>query len=298
MTWLEARLNGRGSALPLLADYFALTKPGIVRLVLVVTALAFYMGSGPGLDWLRLGQTLVGTALAAAGAGALNQVLEREPDALMRRTRQRPLPAGRLRAPEAAAFGLALSLGGVLYLALVVNALTALLAALTLVGYLLVYTPLKRRSSLCTFVGAVPGAVPVMAGWAAARGTVEPGAWLLLGILFLWQLPHFLALGWLHREDYAQAGFQMLTLEDPNGRYTAAQALIYTAALVPLALWPAVLGLTRPAFLWLALLLGLAFLAASGQFLLRPSRRAALALFRASLVYLPLLLGAMALLKA
>ena len=190
-----------------LGDFLELTKPGITTMVLITTCLGFYLGSGGSYSVRLLLATLLGTGLVAAGGAALNHLLERETDALMRRTANRPLPAGRMQPMSALVFGLALALAGLAELWLEVNELTALLGGAALVGYLAIYTPMKRVTSLATLVGAVPGAVPPMMGWTGASGQLETGAWVLFGILFLWQLPHFLAIGWLCREDYAQAGF-------------------------------------------------------------------------------------------
>lgn len=279
-------------------DYVSLTKPRITLLVLVTAAAGFWLASGPSLDLLLLGHTLFGTALVAAGTSAMNQVLEREVDGRMARTRARPLPAGRLRTAPAAAFAGILAAGGTAYLALAVNGLTALLAALAFLLYDLGYTPLKRVHSLATLVGAIPGALPIAGGWAAARGELGAGALALFAILFFWQLPHFLALAWLYRDEYRAAGLAILTAGDPGGRATRHQAFIYTLTLVPVSLLPASLGLAGGLYFAVALLLGVLFLGASVAFSRRPATGTALRLFRFSLLYLPLLLLTLALDKA
>ncbi|MGH9363600.1 MAG: heme o synthase, partial [Thermoanaerobaculia bacterium] len=277
-----------------LADLVELTKPGITLMVVLTAGLGFLLARGDArLSWLLLVHTLVGTGLVSAGASALNHLLEREVDARMRRTAERPLPAGRLDPDLALLFGVGLAVAGLLELALAVNLLTALLGALALAGYLFAYTPLKRVSPLNTVVGAVPGAIPPLMGWAAVRDGLDPAAWALFGILFLWQMPHFLAIAWLCREDYARAGFPMLTVHDPEGTRTARQVILYGAALVPISLLPAVQGLLGVPYFLGALLLGLAYLAFGLDFARRRSTPAARRLMLASILYLPALLAAM-----
>ncbi len=275
------------------ADFVELTKPRITALVVVTAAIGLLLASGgavgPGLALA----TLAGTALVAAGGSALNHVLERDTDALMRRTARRPLPAGRLDPDRALVFGVAISIAGLALLALAANLLTALLGAVALAGYVFVYTPLKRVTSLATVVGAVPGAIPPVMGWAAASGGLDSGAAVLFGILFLWQLPHFLAIAWLCREDYAAAGFPMLPVLDPGGRSTGRQALLYGAALVPVSLLPSALGLSGLVYLLGALVLGLAFLGFCVAFTLTFSTGAARRLLLASILYLPGVLAVM-----
>ena len=272
------------------ADFLQLTKPRITLLVVLTTLVGFLEGSGRPRDIELLLHTLVGTALVAAAAGALNQLAERRSDALMRRTMSRPLPAGRLGAGPAAAFGLLLLGGGTAYLLLAVNALAATLALLTAASYLLAYTPLKKVTSLATVIGAVPGAIPPMIGWAASRGTLDAGAWVLFGIVFFWQMPHFLAIAILYRRDYERAGFRVLPVADPDGRSTGRQALLYAATLLPLSLLPSFVGLAGPWYFAGALALGVLFLAASARVLARPGDVSrARSLFRFSLLYLPAL---------
>lgn len=285
--------NADAAAIPVVrtrtGDYVALAKPRLNFLV-VVSALAGYaMAGGETGDGLRLIATVLGTALVAGGASAFNQIIERQPDALMRRTRLRPLPDGRLQAREALAFAAVISLAGVVILWAGANLLSAAVALVTLLIYAVVYTPLKQRTSFSTVVGAIPGALPPAIGWAAARGSLSQGAWVLFGIVFLWQLPHFLAIAWMYREDYARAGFPMLPVIEPDGRSTARQAVIYSAALLPLSLAPTLIGMTGALYFWGALALTLGFLAAAVKFAATRTMGDARRLFFASIIYLPLL---------
>ena len=272
------------------AALLQLTKPRITLMVLVSSAAGFTIGSSGRPDPRLLLAALLGIGLVAGGSSALNQLLERDIDSLMERTRKRPLPTGRVTPAAALAFAAAISIFGILFLALAVNPLTALLAAIALLSYVLVYTPLKRVSSLSTLVGAIPGALPIMGGWSAARGELGPGAWAVFGILFFWQLPHFLALAWLFREDYRRGGLQMLGVTDPTGHQTRSQAVLYALALIPASLLPALLGLSGSLYALVALSLGLAYLAAAVRFWFRADSPTARGLFRTSLIYLPLLL--------
>jgi protoheme IX farnesyltransferase len=281
-----------------LNDWLVLAKARITALVLVTTAAGYMLGSRATVDFGRLGLTLVGTALSAAGAGALNQVAERRADALMRRTASRPVAAGRIGPLQGLVFGLALGSAGVLWLAFLVNPLTGVLALITIGLYIGVYTPLKRRTSLNTLVGAVPGAIPPVMGWTAAKGTIDPGAWALFAILFLWQLPHFLAIAWMYREDYARAGFAMLPVVDPGGEWTGRQAVLATAALLPVSLLPTLLGLTGAYYFFGALALTLAFAAFALGLALSRRRVAARRLLLASVTYLPILLALLVLDRA
>lgn len=284
-----------GSAPLRASDFFALTKPRIVLLVLLTAAVGFYLAAPPEVGMILFIHTLVGTALVAAGSGALNQVAESDVDALMTRTSQRPLPAGRLPRPASAAFAATLGALGTGYLAVFVNPLTAGLAVATLASYVLLYTPLKRRTSLSTLVGAVPGALPILGGWTATgTGLVAP-AWSLFGIMFLWQMPHFLALAWLYRDDYARAGLRMLSVGDEDGRRTFRQALLYAAALIPVSLTPTVAGLAGLLYFSGALVLGLWFTGAAVLAVRSRSTSAARRLFLVSIAYLPGLLGLLAL---
>jgi len=275
-------------------DLVALTKPRVVLMVLVTTLMGYDVALTGPADYLRMIHLLIGSLLAAGGTLALNQYRERDLDARMDRTRARPLPAGRLQPLEAWLFGVALTLAGTAYLAALVNPLVALVTLATTMLYLFAYTPLKRRTPLCTLVGAVAGALPPVAGWAAARGDVAPGAWVLFAILFLWQLPHTLAIARLYRDDYARAGVRVLPVVDPDGASTGRQVVLACVALVSVSLLPAVAGWTGPIYLAGALVLGLAFSAVGVEQALVPSPRAARHVLLASLIYLPLLLGLMA----
>lgn len=272
-------------------DFLELTKPRITTLVVITAAVGYAVGAR-GFEPAFFAALLLGTAMVAGGASALNQHAERELDARMERTRHRPLPAGRLTPGEALAFGLALSGSGIVLLS-TINVLTPALGAAALASYVLLYTPLKRLTSLCTVVGAVPGAIPPMMGWAAARGTLGSGGWSLFAVLFLWQLPHFLAIGWIYREDYARAGFPMLTVLDRDGRSTGRQMMLYSAALIPVTLVAGAAATAGAVYLWSALALGLVFFGASFRFAWTRSVAAAKVLFLISVLYLPLLLGLM-----
>jgi heme o synthase len=283
----------RDAATHRFADFITLAKPRLNLLVLVTTAAGLYLAAPEGVPSAVLVHTLVGTALVAGGAAALNQVWERHTDALMRRTRQRPVASGRLRAPEGWWFGLALSGAGLVELAAGVNVISAAVAACTLGSYVLVYTPLKRRTSLATLVGGVPGALPAVIGWVAATGTLTLPAWVLFGIVFFWQMPHFLAIAWLYRDDYAAAGIPLLPVLEPDGRRTARQALLYSAALWPVSLMPPLVGLGGAAYTMIATVLGFTLIALSARFACDRSTTAARRLFLFSITYLPLLLGAL-----
>jgi protoheme IX farnesyltransferase len=275
-----------------IADLLEMTKPGITSMVALTAALGYLLAGGALMSW-QLAATLLGTVLVAAGASVLNQFWERGSDALMRRTAGRPLPAGRIDPDLALLFGVAVGIAGLLELALAVNALTAALGAVALAGYVFVYTPLKKRSSLATVVGAIPGALPPMMGWCAVRGEVDLAAWALFGILFFWQMPHFLAIAWLCREDYARAGFPMLPVLDPGGSWTGRQSVLYGAALVPVSLLPSLLGLTGRIYFGGALALGVAYLGFCLAFAGRRSTGGARRLMLASLLYLPAVLVVM-----
>jgi protoheme IX farnesyltransferase len=270
-------------------DYVALTKPRVNLLVLVTTTIGFHLGNLGRTDLALLFHTVVGTFLVASGAAAFNQVLERDVDARMRRTMARPLPSGRVSATDAALFAAALSLTGILQLGFGANWLAATLATITLASYALVYTPLKRVTSLATIIGAVPGALPPVIGWAASRGSIGVEAWVLFAIVFFWQMPHVLAVSWLYREDYARGGIRVLPVEDPNGRSTAFQMVNYAAALVPISLLPTVVGIAGRAYLAGAIVLGVALLAMTIRFARNRTPEGARRLFGASLVYLPIL---------
>jgi protoheme IX farnesyltransferase len=279
-------------ARPRMADYVELTKPRVAVLVLFTVGAGVLLASGRDFQFLVLLHTVFGTALVAAGASALNQWLERDSDALMRRTEKRPLPSGRLQALEVFVFGLLLALAGVLYLALTLNRLTAaLVAAITFILYVAVYTPLKRRTPLNTLVGAVPGALPPIIGWCAVRGEFTQEAGILFLILFLWQVPHFLAIAWIYRDEYGRAGLRMLPVVDRDGRRTAQNMILYCLALLAVSLQPVLLGSAGVLYLGGAVLLGLAFLATAVGFQRWRSLCQARRVLRASLLYLPGLLA-------
>ena len=281
-----------------LPDYLELTKPRVTTLVLTSTLVGFYVGTTGRVDFWLLLHTLVGTGLAAAGSATLNQFLERTPDKLMKRTENRPLPSERLKPKSALVFGIALSLCGTAYLAIQVNFLSSLLALAVLASYLFLYTPLKQKTSLCTLIGAFPGAAPPVIGWTAATGMLDLRAASLFLILFLWQFPHFFAIAWMYREDYKRAGFQMLPLQDNRGIVTGQQILIYTMSLIPVSLLPSLLGMTRLVYLGGAVALGLLFLYYAFRAAHYRTAAEARRLLKASVIYLPLLLALMVLDKA
>ncbi len=273
-----------------LGDFCELTKPRLSGLVLFTTAVGCWLGMRSAAQAPLFLSTMIGTALVVAGANALNQWAERDQDRLMLRTRHRPVPTGRLHPDSAHRFGAALVLAGVVYLALAANLLAAGLAVVSAVSYLALYTPMKSASALCTLVGAIPGALPPVIGWAAMRGTLGPEAWALFAILFIWQLPHFLGIALLYRDDYARAGFCMLPLTEPHGFVTARQIVLYGLVLVPASLFPSFLGLAGACYGIGALLLSAAFLAIGVRAALVRSTVCARHLFLASVAYLPLLL--------
>ncbi len=272
-----------------LSDFVALAKPRLNLLVVVSAMAGYVMAGGDTRDAVTMLSVAVGTLLVAGGASAINQVIERVPDSLMRRTRRRPMPDGRLTAVEALLFAAAITAAGLAVLVLGANVLSALIAFVTLAIYAAIYTPLKRMSSFSTVVGAIPGALPPVIGWAAAENALSRGAWVLFGILFLWQLPHFLAIAWMYRDDYAQAGFPMLPVIEPDGRSTARQSVIYSAALLPLALAPTLVGMAGATYFGAALVLTLFFVFLAVRFGLSRSVTDARRLFFGSIVYLPLL---------
>ena len=275
------------------AVFCELIKARLTFLVLLTTMVGFYVGFRGAIDPLLLLHTLFGTGLVASGAAALNQFLERQHDARMRRTEDRPLPSGRLLPDTALMFGGVSSAAGLVDLALAVNLETSVLGAITLCSYLFIYTPLKRVTTLNTAIGAVPGALPPLMGWTAARGEINVEGWSLFAILFFWQLPHFLAIAWMYRDDYAKAGFAMLPVYDSDGRRTARQTVSHTLGLLPISLCPFLLKLAGVVYLAGALVLGVAFLWQAVQFSHDLTARRARQLFYASILSLPLLLGLM-----
>ncbi|MFQ5839383.1 MAG: heme o synthase [Candidatus Methylomirabilales bacterium] len=277
------------------ADFLALTRPRVVVMVLVTTFVGFYVASVGAPDYVRLLHTLVGMALAAGGTLALNQYLERDVDARMERTRLRPLPDGRLQPIGVLVFGVAITSGGLLYLAFFVHVLSASLTAISVGSYLFLYTPLKRKTSLCSVVGAVPGALPPVIGWGAARGELGLEAWVLFGILFLWQIPHSLAIARLYRDDYARAGIRVLPVVEPDGGSTGRQIVSHCLALLAVGLLPTLIGLAGSVYFFGAIVLGLMFLGCGIILAISRSEASARLLLFASLVYLPVQLGLMAL---
>jgi protoheme IX farnesyltransferase len=293
-----------------LLDYIDLTKPRLNVLVVASSAAGYYLGAqtgrdpsglqglatlqpSSGVDAGLMALAVIGTALVAGGAAVLNQVYEHRTDALMRRTRLRPLPDGRIALSDARAFGVVLSASGLLLLATRTNWLAAALALLTLIVYLAIYTPMKRRTSLATLIGAVPGALPPLIGWTASHGSIAPGGAALFTILFLWQIPHFMAISWLYRDDYGEAGFPMLPVIEPDGRRAGMQALLYSAALIPVSLLPTLVGVSGKPYAGIALLLGIALTILAFRFARTRGDDSARALFLGSITYLPLLWTAM-----
>lgn len=275
-------------------DYLALTKPRVVVMVLITTFVGFYLASPAGLNWLLLCHTLIGVALAAGGTLALNQYLERDLDARMLRTKERPLPEGRLQPDEALGFGVAIAAGGLIYLTLLANPLSGLVTAVSVGSYLFLYTPLKQKTPLCLMVGAVPGALPPVTGWVAASGQWPLEAWVLFTILFLWQIPHSLSIAVLYREDYARADFQLLPVVEPEGTTTGRQIVVYSLALLAVGLLPTTLHLAGTMYFVTAFVLGLVMLVCGVMLAKSHSAAAARRLLFASLIYLPALLVVMA----
>ena len=273
----------------LLSDYVALTKPRLNFLVVITAGVGYYLGASRDLSVLKLVEAIVGTALVAGGAAGLNQVYERETDGLMWRTRKRPVAAGRLTVKESTIFSLALSAAGLAMLATSANLLAAGLALLTLISYNVVYTPMKRRSQLATLVGAVPGALPPMIGWAAAQGRLTPEAWALFAIVFVWQIPHFMAIAWLYRDDFRRAGFPLLPVVNTDGKSTARQAVIFSVLLLPISLVPFLLHAAGTIYAAGAIAGGLGILALSMSFASQRIDERARRLFLASITYLPIL---------
>jgi protoheme IX farnesyltransferase len=287
-------------AKPEMKDYIELTKPRITWLILMSTGIGYFFGLPSGAfrwmgwqSWLSLITTLIGTALIASGSAALNQWYERESDFKMRRTKSRPIPGGRMLANRALIFGWALAAAGFLTLWLGVNLLSGLLGLITLICYLFVYTPMKQRSSLSTVVGALPGAMPPMIGYAAAAGVLTSQAWALFAILFVWQFPHFLAIAWMYKDDYSRAGIRMLPVVEPDGKSTARQIVGYASTLIPVSLFPTMLGMTGKIYVVGALLLGGWFLYVGVRVAFDRTVKRARQVLLASVIYLPLIYGLM-----
>jgi len=278
------------------ADYWSLTKPDVNFLIAITTFAGFWLALPSGTSsfpWTRLISTLLGTLLVAAGTGTLNQYIERRFDAQMRRTARRPLAAGRLEPAAVLRFGIVLSGAGAIYLAVAVNALASMLAVFTLASYLFVYTPLKRKSPLCTLAGAFPGAMPPLIGWAAASGRLSLGAWVLYGIVFLWQFPHFMAIAWMYREDYARAGYLVLPFGERRGPFMAWQSLAPALLLIPLSLTPTFLSHAGLIYLIEALVLSSGFVFYAARLVMLRSNAVARRLLLASIIYLPALFALM-----
>ena len=278
-------------------DYIELTKPRITWLILMSTGIGYFFGlpshAWRDINWLLLLHTILGTGLIASGTAALNQWYERAADLKMHRTAGRPLPSGRLMAGRALAFGIALSVAGFVELWLGVNLLSGLIGAFTLASYLFLYTPMKQRTWWSTTVGAIPGAMPPMIGYAAAAGVITRESWVLFAILFLWQFPHFYSIAWMYKEDYARAGIRMLPVVEPDCRSTARQIVLYGIALIPVSLVPGMLGMTGRIYLIGALILGLVYLYSGVRVALERTLVRARAVLLTSVLYLPLIYGLM-----
>jgi protoheme IX farnesyltransferase len=271
--------------------FIELTKPRIAFMLVLTAAAGFYLGTKGSFDWVLFTNTLIGIALLAFGVATLNQYIERRTDALMNRTARRPLPTGKLTDTEALVFGLALCVVSEIYLLVLANPLTAALGIVVIVGYVLLYTPLKTRTTACTAIGAIPGAMPPLMGWTAAANEITLGAWVLFALLFLWQFPHFLAIAWMYRDEYAKAGIKMLPAVEPEGRITARQIVLFAIMMVPISLAPFFLGSASLAYLAGACILGVWFLyesiaAARAKTVLRARK-----LLMVSVIYLPLIFG-------
>lgn len=292
MSAVSLRTSGR----PAMADrsevFLELIKPRITVMVLLTVAIGYFCAGSPTATLQGLVHVLIGTALSCSGSGVLNQYLERDVDLFMDRTRFRPLPAQRISTATAVVLGTLLSVGGVLYLAAAVNALAAAVNGLTVLSYVFVYTPMKRVHSLSTLAGAVPGALPPVIGWAAASGSLDAGAAVLFAILFLWQIPHFLAIGWMYREDYAKAGFPMLVVVDERGDATARLMVVYAATLVPVSLALVMAGAAGHLYFWAALMAGSYYTLAAWRTGAERGRAASRRLLLASVLYLPTIFGA------
>ena len=270
-------------------DFVSLTKPRLNFLVLLTTAAAYSLGAGPEATIVDLAHTLVGTFLVAGGAAALNQVWERATDRLMRRTQRRPMAAMRMTAAQGSVFGIVLTIAGAAQLAYFVNPLSAGVALFTTASYIFFYTPLKLRTSLSTIAGALPGALPAVIGWAAATNTLSIEGWVLFGIVFMWQMPHFLAIAWMYRDEYARAGMPLLPVIEPDGRSTGRQAVLYSAVLIPLSMMPTGVGLATAYYLVGAIVLGSILLMMSLEFAVKRDMPTARRLFFGSIIYLPIL---------
>lgn len=286
-----AVLEHKTSIGAIVKDYLELSKARIVFMVVLTTLAGFLMASAGAVQPLLLIHTLIGTAFVAAGTNALNQWWERDLDKKMKRTCRRPLPDGRITPAAAFVFATAISIVGIAYLWVLAGALASILSFVTLTSYLFAYTPLKRITPHSLLIGAVPGAIPPMIGWAAVRGSLDAGAWVLFAILFLWQLPHFLAIGWMYKDDYARAGFHVVSVDDEDGRTSGLQAMVYTVGLLLISVIPSILGMSGMAYLAGALVTGIAFVVSSVAFANARNMRTAKYLFFISILYLPLIMS-------
>ncbi len=288
----SAEIDSEDQRVSLFSDLCELVKIRLSLLVLCTTFVGYLLGIGAAsVNFLLMAATLIGTALSAGGASALNQWWEREHDAGMRRTQDRPLPTGRMHPNDALMLGMFSCATGVVCLGVLVNWLTAFLSLTTILTYVLIYTPMKRLTDLNTLVGAIPGALPPLIGWTAATGQAGLGGWVLFGILWFWQMPHFLAIAWMYKDEYAGAGYVMLTGRDEDGFATARQSVLYAGCLLVISLLPGLIGLNSPIYFFGAFALGLGFVALAVNFLRLRTRAAARLLFFGSIIYLPLLLG-------
>lgn len=278
-----------------IGDMFELTKPRLTLLSVLTTLAGYYVATTGELDVMRLVHTLLGTFLVGGGCGAMNMYAEREFDLQMRRTANRPIPSGRVSPTDALIFGITLSLAGLIYLTLAVNVAAGLVATATFVSYVFWYTPMKRRTTLNTVIGGIPGALPPVIGWVAVRGHLGPEAWILFAVLFFWQMPHFLALAWMYRKDYERAGYKMLPVVDPTCASTSRQILLYTTALLPVSLIPTLFGIAGAVYFVGALVLGIVFVFFAVRLAIYRQNLNAKWVFHYSLIYLPLLLLIMAL---
>jgi protoheme IX farnesyltransferase len=283
----------RRSTAETMRAYFDLTKPRITLMVVLTTIAGFCLASVQGIDWLKFFHLIVGIGFLSSGISTINQWMERDLDALMLRTQDRPLPTGKLSPTQAIIFGASLTVGAIVYLIIFINGLTALLGVITAASYLLLYTPLKTKTTLSTVWGAFPGAMPPLVGWAAARGSLSMEGWVLFAILFLWQFPHFLAIAWMYRDDYARAGIKMLPVVEPEGRITSQQIVLYTLMLLPVSLLPTLMHIAGWIYFSGAIVLGLGFLYYSIKAATTRTTWQARRLLLASVLYLPLLFALM-----
>ena len=287
---MRKQYTKQSNSIQVLSDFWELTKPGVTFMVVISTFGGFYLACKSNIHLTLLVNTIIGSWFVAAGTNALNQLIERNLDAKMKRTQNRPLPSGRLPTRQVQWYAISISLIGILFLWLTVNWLTSLLATITLMSYIFIYTPLKRKTYWSTLIGAVPGALPAMGGWTAVTGNITLETWILFSILFFWQIPHFLAIAWIYREDYARGGFPVLPVVDKRGTKTSYHILITCVALLSVSLLPTLMGLTGVTYLSGASILGITFLIFGIKLTLHKTNRSAKRLLHASIIYLPLLM--------